>query len=300
MAQHSSLLASLSSEVASLVDAVSSHVVSVAGRPHRPSSGLAIGGDLVVTVDHAIERDRGITVTANGTRYEAALVGRDPATDLAVLRVTGLAAPEPALGPPPGTGSLVISVSRTASGTVSTGLGVITSIGGPLRTARGIVLPTIIRTDAALRPGTAGGLLTDAAGSVIGITTPALLRGLPVAIPAQEAVRVARRLASSEPLGRGYLGVNVQPVALAPRQQEPAGADAALLVVGVARGGSAEAAGVFVGDLVVRFNGTAVRAPESLQDGLAAVTPGSTASVTVLRGTAIENLQVTIGERPAA
>jgi len=300
MAHNTSLLTSLSAEITNLVEAVAPVVVGVTGRPHRGSSGLALGGDLVLTADHAIERDRDIGVTVAGTRYEAALLGRDPATDLAVLRANGFNAPELPTAAPPPTGALVVSISRTSSGTVSAGLGVITSIGGPLRTARGVVLSTVLRTDAALRPGTAGGALVDAGGKVVAITTPGLLRGLPVGIPVTEALLVAKRLAAREPLGRGYLGVNVQSVKLAATQQEPAAGGRGLIVVGVATDGAAEKGGLLVGDILLRFNNQHVTDAEALQDELLKVTPGSAAAVAVLRGNAVQQLSITVGERPPA
>jgi S1-C subfamily serine protease len=300
MPDNTSILAALSAELAALVDSAAPRVVGVAAHSHRGASGLAIGGDLVLTADHIVQREQDIVVTVGGARHDATVLGRDPATDLAVLRVSGLNAPDLSAAPLPPTGSLVVSVSRTLSGTVSSALGVITSVGGPLRTPRGVVLPAIIRTDAALRPGTAGGALLDARGSVVGITTPGLLRGLPVAIPAADAVAVARRLASHEPLGRGYLGVSVQPVRLAARQQEAAGGGNGLLVFGVASGGAAESAGILVGDVMLRFNDHPVSDAESLQDGLARVSPGSGVPVVVLRGPAVQELSVTVGERPAA
>ena len=296
----SSILASLSNELADLIAAAAPRVLSVSARPHRPASGIAIGGDLVITADHAVERDRDITVLADGTRHDAVLVGRDPATDIAVLRATGLATTTAPVAAIPPTGSLVISVSRTGSGTVSAGFGVITSVGGPLRTPRGVALPSIIRTDAALRPGTAGGALVDTAGQIVGMTTPGLLRGLPVAIPAGEAHRIAERLAARQPLGRGYLGVTVHEVTLAPRQQEAAPGKHGLVILGVARDGAADRAGVVVGDILLRFNGTGLEGPDDLQDRLTEAAPGATATVTVLRGSATHDLSITIGERPAA
>jgi S1-C subfamily serine protease len=300
MAHHTSLLTSLSGELASLVEAVAPVVVGVAARPHRPASGLALGGDLVLTADHAVERDRDIGINVAGARHEATLLGRDPATDLAVLRASGLNAPELPTAAPPPAGALVVSVSRTSSGTVSAGLGVITSTGGPLRTPRGVVLSTILRTDAALRPGTAGGALVDAAGKLVAITTPGLLRGLPVGVPIAEALLVAKRLASREPLGRGYLGVNVQAVKLAALQQDQAAGDRGLLIVGVASDGAAEKGGLLVGDILLRFNDHTVTDAETLQDGLVGVTPGSAAAVAVLRGDAVRELSITVGERPPA
>jgi S1-C subfamily serine protease len=297
---HDSLLASLSSELSGLVQTASSFVVTVSGRPHRPASGLALGGDLVITADHVIERDRDLSITIGGTRHEATLAGRDPATDLAVLRVSGLDAAAAPIGEVPRAGSLGVSISRTASGTVSTGFGVITSVGGPLRTGRGVVLPAIVRTDAALRPGTAGGALVDVSGHLVGMTTPALMRGLPVAIPAKDASEVAARLASRQPLGRGYLGITVQAVTLAAAQRDAAGADRGLLIFGVAADGAAARAGLLVGDVLVRFEAKDVRSQDDLQDSLFAAAPGTEAHVTVLRGAKREDLIVTIAERPPA
>lgn len=293
-----SSFARLSSDIAALVAAVGPSVVTVGARPHRGSSGIALGGDLVVTADHAVERDRDITVTVNGTRHDAVLAARDRATDLAVLRVDGLDAPAAAAAPAPTTGSLVVSVSRTTSGTVSAGLGVITSVGGPLRTARGVVLPSIIRTDAALRPGTAGGALVDAQGRIVGVTTPGLMRGLPVAIPAVEAFELARRLAAREPLGRGYLGVSVQAVRLGRAQQEAAPDGQGLLISGVSPDGSADRAGMLVGDVVLQFGDRVVRSADELQDALATSQPGTEVAVLLLRGASRQQLTLTVGERP--
>src|SRR4051812_19541040 len=106
MSTASSLLATLSSDLTRLVDAIGPHIVSVAGRARRPASGLAIGGDLFITADHAIEHDQVIAIVVDGARHEAALVGRDPATDLALIRAPGLTIPAPATAPPPGAGAL--------------------------------------------------------------------------------------------------------------------------------------------------------------------------------------------------
>jgi serine protease Do len=299
MSTHTSALAALSADISTLVAAAGPYVASVAARPHRPSSGIVIGSDLVLTADHAVERDRDIAVVIGDRRYDAVLAGRDPATDIAVLRVNGLDAAVPPVSSTPPTGSLVVSVSRTGSGTLSVGLGVITSVGGPLRTGRGVVLPSIIRTDAALRPGTAGGALVDAEGRLVGITTPGLLRGLPVAIPAIDAFELGRRLASQQPLGRGYLGVSVQPVTLTRAQQEAASDARGLLVFGLAADGAADRAGLLVGDVLLRFEGDQLHDPTDLQDRLGRTAPGSTATISLLRGNQVQTLGMTVGERPS-
>ena len=298
MATTPSTLVTLSAELSALARTAAPSVVTVAARPHRTSSGVVLGGGFVLTADHAIERDHEITVLVDGERRSATLAGRDTATDLAVLLVEGLTGDGPPVGDVPAAGALVLSLSRTGAGTLSTGLGVITSVGGPLRTARGAVLPSIVRTDAAMRPGTAGGALVDMEGRVVGITTPGLLRGLPVALPAVHAFELGRRLAMQQPLGRGYLGVNVQPVTLAAAQRTHAADGRGLLVFGVASGGAAEAAGVLVGDILVRYDDAPVAGAEDLQDRLGTTTPGATAILSVVRGDALRRLEVTVGERP--
>jgi S1-C subfamily serine protease len=132
------------------------------------------------------------------------------------------------------------------------------------------------------------------------MTTPGLMRGLPVAIPADEALQIAQRLASQQPLGRGYLGVNVHGVELTERQQQAAAERRGLLVLGVVHGGGAERGGLVVGDILLRFDGRPVVRPDALQDALAGLAPGATARVTALRGLTLEELTVTIAERPAA
>jgi S1-C subfamily serine protease len=295
MAIHN-VLSTLSSDLAVIVDRASAQVVGVDARPRRPASGLALGGDLVITADHAIERDTGIGVTRDGVRYDATLVGRDSATDLALLRVTGLSAPQPETAPPGKAGSLVLSIARTSAGTVSVALGVITSIGGPLRSPRGIALPQIIRTDAAMRPGTAGGVIVDTEGRVLGITTPALLRGLPVAIPIEHAKSIAERLASGQGAARGYLGVSVHAVRLPARQRTGDG-DRGLLIAGVAADTAADRAGLLVGDILVRVGDRQLSSVEDLQDAMADTPPERVLALEVLRGGAPQRLDVTVGAR---
>lgn len=296
---HEPLLAALSSELAALVERASSYVVGVAARPHRPSSGIALGGDLVLTADHAVERDTGIVVRIGDARHDAALVGRDAASDIALLRVDGLALPQPAVADPPAPGALVVSIARTSGGTVSAALGVITSVGGPLRTPRGVAIPRVIRTDAALRPGTAGGAIVDADGRVLGMTTPALLRGLPVAIPIEQARAIAERIATGGSVGRGYLGVSVHGVRL-PERQRPEGADRGLLVSGIAVESAADRAGLLVGDVLVAFGGKRLASIDDLQDAIAEAAPGSVIPVSLLRGGSQVAADVTIGARPTS
>jgi S1-C subfamily serine protease len=294
MATESFSLSAFSTELADLIERAGSFVVSLDSRPRRPASGIVCGKDLVVTADHVLHREEEITVQAGGRSYPATVAGRDPASDIAVLRVPGLAIAEPQRSDSFRVGMLVVSISRTAAGGLSAGAGVIAAIGGPLRTGQGIVFPQVIRTDAASRPGTSGGAILDASGRVIGMTTTALLRGLPVAIPTAQVWQIASALASNRTVRRGYLGVSVQPVRLPERQ-----GGRGLLVSGVARDGAADRAGLLVGDVIVGFDDRKLGDADGLQDAIAGVEPGRAVSVGILRGGVPQQVPVTIGERPS-
>jgi S1-C subfamily serine protease len=297
MATEAFSLTTFSTELADLVERASSFVVSVHGRPRRPSSGLVFAPQLVVTADHTLEREEDLVVQTGGARYPATVAGRDAATDLAVLRVPGLETGTPERGDAVRVGAFVMSVSRTASGGVSAGVGVISAVGGPVRTGRGIALPQVMRTDAAARPGTSGGAIVDAAGRVLGMTTTGLLRGLPVAIPSPSLWEIAGALAANQGVKRGYLGVGIQPVRLPERQRGGRG-DRGVLIVSMAPGGAADQAGVLVGDVVVGFNGQATEDADDLQDALAAAAPDASVALEILRAGVLQRVTVVVGERP--
>jgi S1-C subfamily serine protease len=291
---HSSSLATLSADLSAIVQGASAFVVSVDARPRRPASGIVSGPELVITADHVVERDDDLSVVVDGAAHAATLAGRDEASDIAVLKVPGLKAPPAprAEGVPP-VGSLVVSVSRTGSGGVSAGLGLVSAIGGPLRTGRGVVFPQVVRTDAAARPGMSGGAIVGPDGRVIAMTTTAFFRGFPVGLPATKVWEIASALASNQGVRRGFLGVSVHPVRLPQRQ-----GDRGLLVFGLARDGAADRAGVLVGDVIVRFNDHEVADADALQDALAGVEPGKEVTLGILRGGAPQQVSVTIRERP--
>ncbi len=293
-----STLLTFSSELADLVARAASFVVSVDGRHHRPGTGIILSSELVVTADHLLERDDGLTVGVAEHRLPATIAGRDPASDIAVLRVAGLGDAGLRRGDTPRVGQVVASISRTRSGSVSAGVGIINAIGGPLRTGRGITLAQVIRSDAAARPGTSGGAIIDAAGGVIAMTTSALLRGLPVGIPIGQLSEVATALAAKTPLKRAYLGVSVQPVRFP--KPGPEGLEGGLLVSGIAPEGAADRAGLLVGDVIVAFNDARLAHADDLQDKLAAAESGAAASLSAVRGGSLQRIDVTLGARPSA
>lgn len=293
-------LSALSEGLADAVEKVSPSVVRIHGRRRWPSSGVVFAQNLVMTASHVLEREEDISVeTGDGQTHAARFVGRDPSSDLAVLRVEGLEveAATPAEGEPR-VGQLVLAVGRSGrSGGPRASLGVVGSVGGPLRTWRGGRLERYVQTDAKPYPGLSGGALVDARGGVIGLLTTGLSRGAPLAVPADLAWRVAGTLSERGSVKRGYLGVLSQPVRLPDARGAGLTQKGGLLIVGVEDGSPAGRGGLMVGDILATLDGQPAEDTEDLLALLAGDRVGKTVPVLVLRGGEPTELRVTVGER---
>jgi S1-C subfamily serine protease len=291
------LLGDFSNQLAALVDRASASVVQVRGRHARPSTGTVFAPERVVMVAHALDHRNGLTVRAgDGVPLPAELAGIDPATDLAVLRVPGLAAPAAPPAPAVRVGSLAVSLGRTWSGAVAASAGIVSVVGGPLRTGRGPAIEEVVRADVRVHPLGAGGPLVDAAGAALGVATGATLRGLPLFIPGAIAWRVAGALDAQGRIKRGYLGISAQPVHIPDAQRSGTAQDTGLLVVGVA-GDSPAARTLLVGDVVVGFDGEAVRHHDDLVARLTGDRVGKTVPIQVIRGGEVRTLSIEVAEQ---
>ena len=262
----SDTLSTLSDQLADAVERAGRAVVQVNGRPRRPSSGVVYAPTLVLVAEHAVEHENDLTVeTATGSPLAAQLVGRDLASDLAVLRVPGLAA-EPArtASTPARVGQFVLAVGRPADGALMASLGIVSAVGGPVRT-RGGMLEQYLRTDATPYPGFSGGALIDARGTVLGILTTGLAGGAALAVPAALAWRLAEALARQGYVPRGWLGIGSQPVRVPPGQRAGRAHETGLLVVEVVPESPASRAGLLLGDILVTLDGQTVDDGEALQ-----------------------------------
>jgi serine protease DegQ len=298
--ESSDLLAALSDGMADAVEKIGPAVVRVNGRRRRPASGVVYAPDTVLTASHVLEREEDLTVgTGDGRTLPARFVGRDPSTDLAVLKVEGLEVE--AAVPAEGTariGQLALAVGSPGRGEgPRASLGVVSSVGGPMRTWRGARLERYIQTDATPYPGFSGGPLIDARGRVLGIMTTGLARGAALAIPAEIAWRVARMLEERGSVRRGYLGILSQPVRLPDGQRLGLTQRGGLLVVGVEDGSPAARGGVIIGDILATLDGQSVEDTEDLLALLTEERVGREAQVQVVRGGELQTLQVTVGER---
>jgi S1-C subfamily serine protease len=293
-------LRALSDGMADAVEKIGASVVRVNGRRRRPGSGVLYAPNMVLTASHVLEREEDLTVgTLEGRTLSAEFVGRDPATDLAVLRVEGLdvGAAKPAEGEAR-VGQLALAVgSGGRSDGPRASLGVVSAIGGPTRTWRGPRLERYIQTDATPYPGFSGGPLIDARGDVLGIMTAGPMRGSMFVIPAELAWRVAKTLEERGSVKRGYLGILSQPVRLPDGQRLGLTQRGGLLVVGVEDGSPAGRGGLIVGDILATLDGQPVEDTEDLLVLLTGERVGQEVPVKVIRGGELQILEITVGER---
>ena len=294
------MLTEFSNQLADVVAAAAPSVVQVQGG-RRPASGLMYGDGVVVTTTRALGRENGLRVRQHdGRAVDAELAGWDPATGLAVLRASSLDAP--AVAPSNAqvrVGHLGVAIARSWSNAVTASAGIVAVIGGPLRTGRRRTIDQIFRTTAPMHDGFAGGAFLDAAGGLIGVATASSIRSLGVVIPASIAWKAAAIVLEHGRLKRGYLGITGQPVSLSPHQRDVAGRERGLMVIGVTPDGPAARAGMLVGDVVLAVDGAPIDSPEQLMDLLMTAGAGQNVRAQVVRGAALADVAVTVGERPS-
>ena len=294
------LFASLSNAFADGVATAAGSVVQVQGH-RRPASGLVYAEDVVLTTARALGREDGLHVRRHdGQVLDAELAGWDATTTLAVLRVPSLGlAPIPVAQEPPRVGHIALAVARSWSNVVTASTGLVSVIGGPLATGPHRAIDEVIRTNAPMHDGFAGGAFLAAAGGLLGLVTSTSIRGLRVVIPAPIVWKTAAEVLEHGSMKRGYLGLAGQPVGLPERQRVAAGRQRGLLVVGVTPESPAAAAGVLVGEVLVGLDDHAVEAPDDLLDLLVGDRVGRASTLRVVRGTELVDVPVTVGERPA-
>jgi S1-C subfamily serine protease len=296
--QNACMLNQLSNDMADAVATAAPSVVQVHGR-RRPASGVVYADAVVVTTMRAVGREDGLRVRRHdGGVFEAELAGWDPATGLGVLKVAGLGTPAITTAAAPArVGHIALALARSWSNAVTASAGVVSVIGGPLPTGRRRAIDQVIRTTAPMHDGFSGGAFLDTAGGLLGVTTAVSIRGLGVVIPTAIAWKTAASLLEHGGLKRGYLGIAGQPVVVPEHQRGDTG-EKALLVVAVTAGSPAAASGLLVGDMLLSLANRPISSPEDLLDLLVGDIVGQTVTLRVLRGLAVTEVAVTIGERP--
>ena len=290
-------LSDLSRDIAGILERAAAGIVRVDARPNRPATGIVWADGLVLTADHVIERDDAIQISAGGAAVKAAVAGRDPGTDLALLKTDGLTASPLARAASADVriGHLVLAAGRANELQVS--LGIVSGLSGAFRSWRGGETERLIETTAELLPGFSGGPLLDADGRVIGINSWNFGRGISRAIPIEAAATVAENLQTHGRIRRAYLGIGTQPVRLAETLRSNLGQESGLLVVTVEAGGPAAKAGLLQGDTVVTVDGEPVRQLDELFRRLRGFDVGSTHRFGVVRAGEARDVSVSVGER---
>jgi S1-C subfamily serine protease len=291
-----------SNQLADAVQAAATWTVRVQARRGPPASGIVLAPDLIVTADHVVDPQREDQIKLglpNGSEVAGAVVGRDPATDVAILRATGQTlTPATAAANEPRTGALALVVARPGAEPQAS-LGLVIGLSGPARTRRGGMLERFIQVDAVLYPGFSGGPLVDASGNVLGMVTSGLGFGGPgIAIPWALLTQLSETIGKHGKVPRGYLGVGSQPISLSQAAKDLAGGqERGLLVVQVADGGPAATAGFLQGDILVKLDGSTVSSADDLQGLLGPNRVGTQVSASVVRGGELKELTVTVGTR---
>lgn len=293
------LFKQLSNDMAATVEAASPAIVRVDGRKRMSATGVVWSDGVIVTAHHVVTRDDQLTIgLPDGSEAAATLVGRDPSTDLAVLRTTAAGLHTPTWAEPEAlkVGQLVLALGRPGR-TVQATLGVISALGGEWRTSAGGAIDHYLQTDVVMYPGFSGGPLVGAGGTMLGLNTSALVSGISVALPTSTIRAVVTAILAHGHVKRGYLGVGSQPVRLPDKLAKELDQETALMLVMVEPDTPAGKAGLLMGDVIVALDGQRVRHVDDLQALLTGNRVGQAVPVRIVRGGQLQEVSVVIGER---
>ena len=302
-----SALSAFSDQLADVVANAARSIVTVAARPRQTATGILWKTEnetIVLTADHVVEREDDIKVVLpDGKEVKAQLIGRDPGTDLAALRLPadalGADAQSAETGGALRPGHLVLAIGRPGKDGPRVSFGAVSAIDGPRRSWHGGEIEGVIFADVTLYPGFSGGPLVDLSGKVVGLNSSHLTRQNSSAIPLVTLDRVAKTLLTHGRVRRGYLGVGTQQVPLPEALAQKAGLtqESALLVVNVEPGSPAEKGGLMLGDLLALVGDQPIIDVDSLRAQLSSEKLDQALAVRVIRGGEAQNLTITVGER---
>jgi len=304
------LLDAYSQAVIRAAEQVSPAVVNIEVRQRKAGGGSGSGflftpDGLILTNSHVVHRAADIAATlTDGRRMQADLVGEDPDTDLAVLRIDAPGLVPVRLGDSRAlrVGQVVIAIGNPYGFQYSVTAGVVSALGRSLRARSGRLIDDIVQTDAALNPGNSGGPLVTAQGEVVGVNTAVILpaQGLCFAVPIHTAKLVAGRLIKDGKIRRGYIGVGGQNVPI-PRRLVRAHhlpVETGVRVVSVEDGSPAKHAGLAEGDVIIRYADRPVAGIDDLHRLLIDEAVGVPSALSVLRGVEVVSLNVVPAESP--
>jgi S1-C subfamily serine protease len=301
MAEPASPLLAFSDHAAELVERTAGSIVAVHGGGRWPSSGIHWRSGVIVTAEEVLERDENIKLTLPGGRVaDASLAGRDPTTDVAVLRFQPDGLPIATTAKAPLRAGQVVLAVGNHDGASLAALGIVALAGGAWHSIRGGTIDSLIRLDLALSPAAEGGALVDLKGRVIGMTVLGP-RSRALSIPSSTVERAVDQLLARGHVFRGYLGASLQRI----RQERANGSQSSgsrrgVLVVSIDPNGPSARAGILVGDIVTAWNGKPIERVREIMRLLGPESVGNTVDLALIRGGAPTTLRVVIGERPVA
>jgi len=303
-AEDKGLLDSYSRVVVGVAEKVSPAVVNISTSRQRGErgggSGLILTPDgYVLTNDHVVHGVNSIEVTLNdGRTCSAQLVGTDPPTDTAVLRILVSDLPAAQFGDSQSlkVGQLVVAIGNPFGFQCTVTAGVISALGRSLRSKTGRLIENIIQTDAALNPGSSGGPLVNSRGEVVGINTAVIYpaQGLCFAIPINNVKRVVGMLISTGNVSRGYFGIVVQSIKLPRRLVRTLefSQESGVIVLEIAPGSPASRAKLMSRDIILRISDTTISNIDDLHRFLDEHPFGKAYEIVILRGGSLKTLMV--------
>lgn len=269
------------------------------------ASGVIISADgYILTNNHVVEGASDIRVLlTDQRRFKAKVVGTDPKTDLAVLKIQASGLPFLLWGDSAilQVGEIVVAVGNPFGLNQTVTMGIISAVS---RVNMGIVdFEDFIQTDAAINPGNSGGALVNLKGELIGINTAIFSQsggsmGIGFAIPSQMAKKVSKLLMTKGKVVRGWLGISIQAMTPALAKQFKALDTKGILLGDVTEGGAAQLAKMERGDIIKKYNGQAVADPQQLRAVVADTTPGTVVNMLIFRNGREQEIAVTVGELP--
>jgi S1-C subfamily serine protease len=266
----------------------------------RPTSGVLWRPDVVVASEQMLPQDTSaFQVVRGGRTIGATLAGRDPGTNVAVLKLeTALDGTLPSRAETVRVGNLALVIGADANGGATGRLAMVHALGDAWHSMAGGRIDALVRLDTRLGADE-GGPVLSLAGGLIGMSTSGPRRRT-IVIPVATLARVIDPLLTEGRIARAWLGIGLQPVLIPDSFRQSTGRETGLMVVGLAGGGPAETAGILPGDIVLDIDGAAVSRPRGLSALLGPDRIGQTAVLRVLRAGAVQAIGVTIAARPAA
>jgi S1-C subfamily serine protease len=300
MVETVSSLIALSDVTAQLVERAAGSIVSVNSGSRWHSSGIHWRSGIIVTAEEVLERDENLELTLPGGRsVVASLVGRDPTTDVAVLRFQPDGLPTAATAKAPLRAGEAIFAVGNHDGTALAAFGIVALASGAWRSSRGGTIDEFLRLDLTLSPAAEGGALIDAQGRVLGMTVLGPRRRA-LAIPTSTIERAVDQLLARGQVFRAYLGAGLRPLRRERGQDSSpaAGGGRGVLVVDLDPEGPAKRAGLLVGDVITSWSGKSIDHVRDVVHLLGPESVGTTVDLGLVRGGATATLQVILGERP--